>query len=50
VRGVGARLKGRFGGVQVRSDLALTVGLVLAGVMIVAVAVFAAVAVARLVT
>lgn len=50
MRGVGARLKARFAEVQVRSDLALTLGVLLAGVMIVVVAVAAAVAVAQLVS
>jgi hypothetical protein len=50
MRGIGARLRQRFGEVQVRSDLALTAGLVLAAVMILVVAVAAVVAVVRLLT
>ena len=50
MRSVGARLRHRFIGLEVRSDLALTLGLVLAGVMVVVVAVAAAVAVAQLIT
>lgn len=50
MRGIGARLKGRFGDVQVRSDLALTLGLALAGVMVLVVLVAATVAVIRLLT
>lgn len=50
MRGVGARMKDRFTGLEVRSDLALTLGLLLAAVMVVVVAVTAAVAVARLMT
>jgi hypothetical protein len=50
MRGLSTRFRTRFAGVQVRSDLALTVGLLLAGVMIVVAAVAAAVALASLLT
>ena len=50
MRGVGARLRERFSGVEVRSDLALTVGLMLAAVMLVVALVAAVIAVVRLVT
>jgi hypothetical protein len=50
MRHLGARFSEWFGTVPVKSDLALLVGLVLAAAMIVVVAVFVAVAVARLMT
>ena len=50
MHGLGSRFRARFAGVQVRSDLALTLGLFLAGLMIVVAAVAAAVAVASLLT
>ncbi len=50
MRGLGSRVRARFAGVQVRSDLALTVGLLLAGLMIVVAAVTAAIAVASVIT
>lgn len=48
MRGVGARVRDRFGGVEVRSDLALTLGLVLAALMVTVVLVATAVALVRL--
>jgi hypothetical protein len=50
MRGVGARLRERFSEVEVRSDLALTVGLMLAAVMVVVAVVAATIAVIRLLT
>jgi tetrahydromethanopterin S-methyltransferase subunit F len=50
MRSIGARLRGRVGGVQVRSDLALAIGLVLAVVMVVVVLVAVIVAGTRLLT
>lgn len=50
MQGLGSRLRARFAGLHVRSDLALTVGLLLAGIMIVVAAVAAALAVASLMT
>lgn len=50
MRGLSERFRTRFAGVQVRSDLALTVGLLLGAIMIVVAAVAAAVAAASLIT
>lgn len=50
MRGVGARLRRQFGDVEVRSSLALVVGLILAAAMVVVAVVATVIAVIVLVT